>query len=120
MAITGETKVISCNVRWPLRLYGRTIYRLITDVGDFVSVNPPVFFDQTGQPVALSAELAADSLVRVQHDGHGIMTAVQLIDVQYGNPFARLVRSMRAVFTAVCRAAFTERRVLTGNLDRRT
>jgi hypothetical protein len=89
MPITPPTTVVASHLRWPLRVYGRTVYRLVTDDGDFVAAKHPDIFDPTGQPTALSAELATGSIVRVSMNNAGAMTAVQLIAAKFDNPFAR-------------------------------
>lgn len=88
MPVTPPIEVIACHIRWPIKVFGRVIYRLLTHSGDFASANPPIIFDKTGQPVSLDSELAPGSVVRVQHDGRGVMLAVQLIETQFDNPFA--------------------------------
>jgi hypothetical protein len=96
LPITNEIKVVACHIRWPMRLAVRTIYRLITeDGGDFVASSAPDIFDGTGQPIALNRELARGAVVRVEHDGRGGMTAIQLVVPLFVNPFARLLHRMR-------------------------
>ena len=90
MPVTPPTTVIASHLRWPIRLFSRVIFRLIVEDGDFVSANSPTFFGQTGQPVTLTAELAAGSRIRVEHDGRGTMLAVQLLNPLFENPFALL------------------------------
>ena len=108
MPTSSPVRVVACHIRSPLRVYGRVVYRLLTaDGGDFVSANPPEFFNATGQPVVLTAELATGSVVRVEHDGRGAMAAVQLIAPLYQNPFARLMQ-----FMATLRSAIHENRCL--------
>lgn len=90
MAITGEMTVVASHIHWPLRLYGRVVYRLLTEHGDFVSAtNPPDIFDANGAPTTLMSEIASGSIVRVRHSGHGAMSAVQLVNAKFENPFAR-------------------------------
>jgi hypothetical protein len=82
--------VVACHIRFPLRIHGRLVYRLITQAGDdFVSASSPEIFDPTGAPTALAAELAVGSVVRVETSARGAMTAVQLVKPLYVNPFAR-------------------------------
>ena len=94
MSITPPVRVIACHIRWPLKLFGHLIYRLIVeaDGGDFVSAKPPDIYDHTGAPTTLNAELAAGSVVRVSlSDDGATMVAVQLLQPIFDNPFALLV-----------------------------
>ena len=90
MPVTEQTRVTSCHIRWPLRLNGHVVYRLIVaDGGDYVSAKPPDIYDTAGQPTTLTAELAHGSLVRVEHNS-GVLRAVQLLDAKFDNPFLRI------------------------------
>jgi hypothetical protein len=88
LSVTSPCRVVASHVRWPLKLAGLTIYRLVTDSGDFVSVTCPDVFDHAGLPSVLTAELMPGSAVRVQTNDAGAMTAVQLIRPIYQNPFS--------------------------------
>ena len=88
MPITDPARVTASHIRWPIRAFGHTVYRLITDAGDFVSARPPDIFDQTGAPTALAAELAPGSIVRVSTSDAGAMMAVLLVQPIFANPFS--------------------------------
>jgi hypothetical protein len=86
--VTNPTKVISSHIRWPSkRAFGHLIYWLIVENGEFVSASQPIIYDQNGQPTTLHSEPAPGSLVRVEHDGNGVLKSVQLIDAKFENPF---------------------------------
>jgi hypothetical protein len=86
---TSPVTVADSHLRWPIRLFGRAIFRLITaSGGDYVSTQQPDFFDATGQPVALTAELMPGSVIRIEHDDHGALKSIQLLAPVYQNPFA--------------------------------
>ncbi len=89
MPVTPPVRITSCHIRWPLRVYGRVIFRLFTaDGGDFVSARHPTIYGPTGQPTTLNADLAPGSLVRVEHDA-GALRSIQLLTPIFDNPFAR-------------------------------
>jgi hypothetical protein len=87
LSVTSAVCVTASHVRWPLKVGGRVIYRLVTDAGDFVSASPPDIFDQAGAPTSLPAELAAGSIVRIETNAHGAMVSIQLVGPIYDNPF---------------------------------
>ena len=89
MPITPPTRVIANHLRWPLRLYCDTVYQLVTEAGDFVAANPPIV--KAGAPTTLTADLSPGSIVRFEADERRLMTAVQLINPIFDNPFARLI-----------------------------
>lgn len=91
MPITLPTKVIACHLRWPLKHHRQTVYQLVTDAGDFVAANPPIVYDKAGAPTTLTADLSPGSIVRFEADERRLMTAVQLINPIFDNPFARLI-----------------------------
>jgi hypothetical protein len=102
MPVTPPVRVTICHIRWPLRVYGRVIFRLFTaDGGDFVSARHPTVYDPTGQPTALAADLAPGSIVRVEHGERGALRSIQLIDAKFANPFARLLRNPNPISNPV-------------------
>jgi hypothetical protein len=88
MSATPRVAVIASYVRWPYKVAGLTIYRLITDGGDFVSASHPDIFDNSSVPTVLTAELMPGSVVRVQTNDTGAMSAIQLVHPIYSNPFS--------------------------------
>lgn len=81
-------------IRDPARFGGRDIFWLdIQDNGapeqSFVSFERPDVFDAAGQPIKLSAELSAGSMVKVDTSG-AVMRAVQIVKAVFANPFAEL------------------------------
>jgi hypothetical protein len=103
--VTPPIVVVACYLRYPLRVAGRVAYRLVTsNQSDFISSKLPDIFDQAGQPVALTADLAPGSVVRVETDAAGAMVAVQLLKPLYRNPFARLMQQFLAALLSAFQA----------------
>jgi hypothetical protein len=79
--VIESTAVTACNLRHRLGASGEfSHYRLLTDCGEFSVTSQTDFFDQTGQPVVLTAKLAAGNVVR---------ESVSAIEATIGLPSSR-------------------------------
>jgi hypothetical protein len=95
---SGE--VVTSNLRHAIRVSDTVCYYSLTTAdGEFVAGSSPDIFDRAGQPVTLAAELAAGSVVRVLVSDDGAMTAVQLVEAKFDNPFARCSHRVMVVLT---------------------
>ena len=86
--VTPPCAVLLSRVHLPIIFYQHRIYCVYLFGGDrFVSAQAPGVLDQSGELLALQAEIPAGSIIRV-HAVDGYLRTVQVVQRKFMNPFA--------------------------------